>query len=116
MHCTGHTSTHARSFVSMHASVMIATPAMPPPSSRCRAETRGTWQASAMATSGRGWGREVLVAVVLVLASVAGGATTAPSVHAATATPLVTGDLTDPAAYPAPGFRGIKAVQPDFWP
>src|SRR6185295_10283202 len=28
MHCTGQTSTHARSLVSMHASVMIATPAM----------------------------------------------------------------------------------------
>ena len=28
MHCTGHTSTHARSFTSMHASVMIAMPLM----------------------------------------------------------------------------------------
>src|SRR4029450_13769347 len=28
MHCTGHTSTQARSFTSMHASVMIARPAM----------------------------------------------------------------------------------------
>src|SRR4051812_37499251 len=27
MHCTGQTSTHARSFVSIHASVMIAIPA-----------------------------------------------------------------------------------------
>src|SRR5665811_2108900 len=27
MHCTGQTSTHARSFTSMHASVMIARPA-----------------------------------------------------------------------------------------
>src|SRR2546423_12187143 len=26
MHCTGHTSTHARSLVSIHASVMIAIP------------------------------------------------------------------------------------------
>src|SRR6476469_1952791 len=28
MHCTGQTSTHARSFTSMHASVMMARPAM----------------------------------------------------------------------------------------
>jgi hypothetical protein len=28
MHCTGQTSTQARSFTSMHASVMIARPAM----------------------------------------------------------------------------------------
>src|SRR4051812_34876801 len=31
MHWTGQTSTQARSFVSMHASVMIAMPAMEPP-------------------------------------------------------------------------------------
>src|SRR3954452_6353787 len=35
MHCTGQTSTQARSFTSMHASVMIARPAMTTPQSKC---------------------------------------------------------------------------------
>src|ERR671912_735160 len=42
MRCTGQTSTHARSFTSMHASVMIASPAISTPYTRCCVRARLT--------------------------------------------------------------------------
>src|SRR3954447_24514234 len=42
MHWTGHTSTHARSLTSMHASVMIAIPATGASSGQCRVPFRSS--------------------------------------------------------------------------
>src|SRR2546423_4910223 len=47
MHCTGHTSTHARSLTSMHASVMIARPAIVRPCSPASAPAHSPGRARA---------------------------------------------------------------------
>src|SRR6476646_10035397 len=55
MHWTGHTSTQARSFTSMHASVMIARPATAAPRlRRMEANLDARWPGSG-ATSEPGW-------------------------------------------------------------
>src|SRR3979411_2209199 len=55
MHCTGQTSTHARSFVSMHASVMIAMPATLASPVRCQAKRPGQTRILPVHTLGRAY-------------------------------------------------------------
>src|SRR4051812_33316402 len=70
MHCTGQTSTHARSFTSMHASVMMARPAMV---QLLRGGQRDRWNTgiATLAMGGPDIYRPMLATTLIIIAMIA---------------------------------------------